>query len=113
MPGARGVEALRQAATRVPAVIIFQVELAETLVAMDEYGEARSILERALAAAARQDVEYTMRARMLLADLYVRAAARATWRRPSTAWWRPTAAARLRWREATAHLERLISRPAP
>ncbi|HUU35939.1 MAG TPA: MBL fold metallo-hydrolase [Vicinamibacterales bacterium] len=106
------VEALRQAATLVPAVIIFQVELAETLVAMDEYGEARSILERALAAAARQDVEYTMRARMLLADLYVRAGQSDL----AAAQYRVVAADSSRAaqvREATAHLERLISRPAP
>lgn len=68
----RSVAALRQATALVPAVIVFQVELAEALDALGQGREAVAILERAIAAADRQDTEYTMRGRLLLATLYAR-----------------------------------------
>jgi len=66
----RSVEALRKAAALVPAVIVFQYELAEGLSALGQRDGAVAVLERALAASERQDVEYVMRARLLLGELY-------------------------------------------
>jgi L-ascorbate metabolism protein UlaG (beta-lactamase superfamily) len=68
----RSVDALRKAAALVPSVIVFQGELAEGLHALGQDDEAVAILERALAAADQQDVEYTMKARALLAGIYAR-----------------------------------------
>lgn len=68
----RRLDSLRQASALVPSVIVFQLELAEALHALGHDDEALTILERALAASEQQDVEYTMRARMLLATVYAR-----------------------------------------
>lgn len=62
--------ALRQAAALVPDVLIFQFELADALRRLGRADEAVAILERALGASDRQDTEYTMRARALVAELY-------------------------------------------
>jgi len=68
----RRVDGLKTAAALVPSVLVFQYELAEALAGAGEPAAALSILERTLAAADRQDAEYTMRARLLIAELYVR-----------------------------------------
>jgi L-ascorbate metabolism protein UlaG (beta-lactamase superfamily) len=64
------IASLRQAASLVPETIVFRVELAEALDAAGRGDEANRILERALAGAGRDDWEYTMRGRNLLARLY-------------------------------------------
>ncbi len=66
----RVVPALRQAAGLAPTVIVFQFELASALKTLGRTDEALGILERSLSAADQQDAEYTMRARVLLGELY-------------------------------------------
>ena len=63
---------LRQAASLAPESMLFEFELAKALVEAGQENEAVPLLESALAAAGRDDREYTARARDLLAGLYAR-----------------------------------------
>lgn len=112
-PGAaarrRTVAALRQATALVPSVIVFQAELAEALDALGQGGEAVAILERAVAATDRQDVEYTMRGRKLLATLY----ARLGWNSRAAAQYLTVAGASSRPAQVEAARAFLLKHPVP
>lgn len=70
-PGWRVVaDGLRQAAARVPEVLVFRYELADALARAGDPRGAIAELERALTGAHRQDTEYATRARARLAQLY-------------------------------------------
>ncbi len=67
---AGAVQLLRVAQRLVPDAMLFVWKLGEALVAASRPDEAVAVLERGLAGAGLDDVQYTMRARQQLARLY-------------------------------------------